>query len=109
MNWGKAGDSIWVNPPYGRSIGQWIDKAIEQSALGRTVVMLTMACTDTRWWETAWDHTHEIRFISGRLAFLDHEGNASNSAPKGSALLVFRPGSRRFPVPICYLVSKCGS
>ncbi|WP_309713392.1 DNA N-6-adenine-methyltransferase, partial [Armatimonas sp.] len=41
----------WMNPPYGRGVGEWIQKA-KQSAEqdGATVVCLMPARTDTSWW-----------------------------------------------------------
>src|SRR5690242_9535706 len=40
----------WMNPPYGRTIGQWMQKAYESSLQGATVVCLVPARTDTEWW-----------------------------------------------------------
>lgn len=75
----------WMNPPYGREIGKWMEKAYNASLGGATVVCLIPSRTDTRWW-----HKHamlgEIRFIKGRLKF----GDAKNSAPFPSAVVVFR-------------------
>ena len=75
----------WMNPPYGREIGKWIEKAYDSSLSGATVVCLVPSRTDTRWW-----HKHamkgEIRFIKGRLKF----GGAKNSAPFPSAVVIFR-------------------
>jgi len=83
--------TVWLNPPYGRSVGIWVDKAIEEAQRGCTVVMLTMACTDTQWWARAWRAAHEVRFITGRVHFLNSEGERANAAPKGSAIIVLRP------------------
>lgn len=41
--------TVWCNPPYGRQIGRWVEKAAESTAAGATVVMLLPARTDTRW------------------------------------------------------------
>ena len=38
---------VWCNPPYGRQIGKWVQKAHDSKA--ETVVMLLPARTDT-WW-----------------------------------------------------------
>lgn len=37
----------WCNPPYGRQIGKWVQKAAQSKC---TVVMLLPARTDTRWY-----------------------------------------------------------
>ena len=39
----------WMNPPYGRTIGQWMKKAYESSLEGATVVCLVPSRTDTKW------------------------------------------------------------
>lgn len=76
----------WMNPPYGRTIGQWMRKAYESSLNGATVVCLVPARTDTRWWHE-YAMRGEIEFIRGRLRF----GGHNNSAPFPSAVVVFRP------------------
>ncbi len=76
----------WMNPPYGRTIGQWMRKAYESSLSGATVVCLVPARTDTYWWHD-YAMKGEIEFIKGRLKF----GGHSNSAPFPSAVVVFRP------------------
>lgn len=77
---------VWMNPPYGRTIGQWMKKAHEESRRGALVVCLVPARTDTAWWHE-YAMQGEIRFIRGRLKFGGHR----NSAPFPSALVIFRP------------------
>src|SRR3990167_6493763 len=36
---------VWMNPPYGRQIGQWVKKAYESAQGGATVVCLLPART----------------------------------------------------------------
>jgi phage N-6-adenine-methyltransferase len=83
QNW--SNDICWMNPPYGREIGKWIQKAYKSSLEGATVVCLIPARTDTAWWHD-YVTKGEIRFIRGRLKF----GSATNSAPFPSALVIFR-------------------
>jgi phage N-6-adenine-methyltransferase len=85
----RDGGWVWCNPPYGRQIGDWIDKAIVEAERGTRIVMLVFASTDTQWFARAWNSASEVRFIQGRIRFLDHEGQPRNAAPKGSCLLVF--------------------
>lgn len=73
----------WMNPPYGRNIGEWMKKALESEA---TVVCLVPARTDTKWWHDYAMKASEIRFVKGRLKF----GDSKNSAPFPSAIIVFR-------------------
>jgi phage N-6-adenine-methyltransferase len=76
--------NCWMNPPYGRGIGQWVKKAYDSSKKGASVVCLLPARTDTKWW-----HDYCMRgtvyFIKGRLKFGGHK----NSAPFPSAVVVF--------------------
>lgn len=81
----------WMNPPYGRQIGKWIEKAYRESQNGATVVCLLPSRTDTRWWHD-YCMKGEIRFIKGRLKF----GGSKNSAPFPSAVVIFREGSTRY-------------
>ncbi len=78
--------TCWMNPPYGRDIGKWVRKAFESSGEGATVVCLIPARTDTAWWHDYVTKADEVRFVRGRL----HFGDARNSAPFPSAIVVFR-------------------
>ena len=87
-----AGGVVWMNPPYGRTIGEWMHKAVSESDKGATVVCLVPARTDTAWFQdTALARQAtgraEVRFIRGRLKF----GTAKDAAPFPNALVVFRP------------------
>lgn len=77
----------FCNPPYGRSIGAWVNKAYQSSLRGAIVVMLIPARTDTRWFHNYIYGKAEIRFLRGRLKF----GGSKNSAPFPSMVVVFRP------------------
>lgn len=77
----------WMNPPYGREIGQWVKKAYSESLYGATVVCLLPARTDTAWWHDYVLPFAKVTFIRGRLKF----GTATNSAPFPSAVAVFYP------------------
>jgi phage N-6-adenine-methyltransferase len=78
--------TCWMNPPYGRGIGEWVKKAYEHGEAGGTVVCLLPARTDTAWWHD-YCIKGEVTFIRGRLKFGGHK----NSAPFPSAVVVFRP------------------
>ncbi len=77
--------SVWMNPPYGREIPKWVEKAYEESQKGCTVVCLVPARTDTQWWHE-FCMKGEIRFIKGRLKFV----GGKYSAPFPSAVVIFR-------------------
>lgn len=78
--------NVWCNPPYGRSVGDWVEACSLYKGLS---VMLLPARTDTRWFH---DYIYnnpraEIRFIKGRLKF----GGAKGDAPFPNMVVVFRP------------------
>ena len=81
------GDRNFVNPPYGREIIKWCEKATIEWMDGALVVMLVPSRTDTQWWHRFIMNADEIRFIEGRLTFDGHKGK---SAPFPSAVVVFR-------------------
>lgn len=90
MDW--KGLRCWMNPPYGRQIGRWVEKAAEGGA--EIVVTLLPARTDTRWFH---DHIYgkaEIRFLKGRLKFSGHKWNA----PFPNMVVIFR-GNKKFNPP----------
>lgn len=97
--WSKEDDGLkqdwtglraWMNPPYGRVIGDWVKKAATGGA--DVVVCLLPARTDTRWFH---DYIYqkpnvEVRFIKGRLKF----GGSKNSAPFPSMIVIFNPPTK---------------
>ena len=74
----------WMNPPYGREIGKWVEKAYKSSLKGATVVCLLPARTDTSWWHD-YCMKGQIEFIRGRVKF----GNSKHGAPFQSAIVIF--------------------
>lgn len=85
QDWSK--DIVFMNPPYGREIKHWVQKAYEESLKGATVVCLIPARTDTSYWhEYIFGKADDIRFIKGRLKF----GDGKNSAPFPSAVIVYK-------------------
>lgn len=84
-------NSVWCNPPYGREIGNWVEKAYylhknRVTGITPVIVMLLPARTDTRWFHDYIYGKAEIRFIKGRLKF----GGSKNSAPFPSMVVIFR-------------------
>jgi len=80
---------VWMNPPYGRTIGKWMEKAYKESQSGSIVVCLVPARTDTAWWHD-YAVKGEIRFLRGRLKFEQPGFVKNNSAPFPSAIVIFR-------------------
>jgi phage N-6-adenine-methyltransferase len=81
--------TCWMNPPFGREIEQWVEKAYKETSRGSTVVCLVPARTDTGWWHD-YCLKGEVRFIRGRVHFTDAAGKSGR--PRfGSAIVIFRP------------------
>lgn len=91
--------TCWMNPPYGRGIAAWVEKAYLSSQNGATVVCLIPARTDTAYWHDYVMKADEVRFVRGRLHFDGgHEAKAHN-APFPCAVVVFRAaGSSVLPL-----------
>ena len=93
-NWSLMDGPAWMNPPYGREVGDWVQQAYIAKDDGMTSVCLLPARTDTKWWGIFYDHTtwrtwdprDEIRFLKGRIKFV----GAENCAPFPSAIVVLR-------------------
>ena len=89
QSWDRGG-AVFCNPPYGREIGKWVQKAHEEAiAGGYPIVLLIPARTDTSYFH---DHIYgkaEIRFVRGRLRFTDEEGNAADPAPFPSMGVIY--------------------
>ncbi|MCR2831460.1 phage N-6-adenine-methyltransferase [Acidithiobacillus ferrooxidans] len=94
-SWGEPGGAgaVWVNPPYGRALGSWIDKMIAEAYRGVKMIALVPARTGTKWWHKAIDAGAEAEFLRGRLRFLDGDGNPRDAAPFDSALLWWNAGA----------------
>lgn len=77
QNW--EGEICFVNPPFGREQASWIKKGYEESLKpNTTVVFLIPARTDTRAFHKYLYKKAEIRFIKGRLKFI----NPDSTTPK---------------------------
>lgn len=86
QSWG--GYRVFCNPPYGRELHKWVEKAYKEKDRAELIVMLIPARTDTKYFHEYIYHKAEIRFIRGRLKF----GNAINGAPFPSMLVIFKRG-----------------
>jgi phage N-6-adenine-methyltransferase len=95
--WGN----VFVNPPYSQ-IEQWTKKCYQEAYNGNaTVVLLAAARPDTRYW---WDFSRhgEVRFIKGRLKFIDPSKDKQTGAPFPSAVVIFRKNFQRLTPTTAY-------
>ena len=110
MEW-SAYRRVWLNPPYGRGIENWMRKAYEESRLGCLVVCLVPARVDTRWWHDWVAGKARVTFLKGRLRFIrysDNSGARADAAPFPSALVIYEPDlDRRSEFVMPPLERKC--
>jgi site-specific DNA-methyltransferase (adenine-specific) len=82
QDWSK--EIVFCNPPYGRELPLWVEKAYNENKKGAKIVMLIPARTDTRYFHNFIYNKHKIIFLKGRLKF----GGSKNSAPFPSMLVI---------------------
>ena len=80
---------VWLNPPYGRQLGLWVQKAIAEVQTGRAevVCLLIPGRTDTRWWHSLMDAGAQFHFLPGRIRFLRENGEPGDASPFPSVLV----------------------
>lgn len=84
----SGGGAVWMNPPYGRSIGAWMAKARQTARAGAVVVCLVPVRSSAAWWhDLVLASGAEVRYVRGRLTF----GSATSTAPFASAVVIYRP------------------
>jgi hypothetical protein len=75
---------VWLNPPYGRLAGDFIDRLADDFAVGNidaAIALVNAHCTDTSWFQRLWHHTlcftnHRINFEAGTA---DRSGSTHGS------------------------------
>ena len=87
--WNTDG-TAWCNPPYGRKVGAWVEKAYNEGVAWNPSVLLLPARVDTKWFHkfAGWA---EVRLLKGRILFQ----GAKQGATFPSMLMRFGPGAKR--------------
>ena len=81
---------IWLNPPYNRN-SHFMEKAVEQSLMGKLIVALIFVRSDTQWWhDWVMPYASEIRLVKGRIYFSKADGTCG-PATSPSCIIVFPP------------------
>lgn len=83
---------VWLNPPYGRQVGAWLERLSQHPAGG---IALVFARVETAvWHDHVWPHADLIAFPRGRLTFYRPDGTpgAGNSGAP-SALIAYGLGA----------------
>lgn len=87
----------WMNPPYGRSIANWISKLYLEWEQGAQFVALLPARTDTLWFQYYLHAAWGILFLKGRLRY---EYRCADPGCDEITLWLYGPG-RGKTVPFC--------
>lgn len=82
---------VFMNPPYGRSISTWVEKARLEVDSGNSelAVCLVPVRSDSIWWHANCMKADEIRLLDQRIEFI----GSTNKAPFPVCLVIFRKGS----------------
>lgn len=85
-----SGETVFVNPPYGRHVKKWVAKCcLEGRKKNTTVVMLIPSRTGTSYFhKIIKPFATEIRFIEGRIKFIA-DGKRKDPAPFDSMIVIF--------------------
>lgn len=89
------GGRVWLNPPYGRHVGDFVAKFVEEHEAGRIaagILLVNAHCTDTDWFQSLWD---------GVLCFTDHRidfygDDKRSGSTHGSVFVYFGPEKKAF-------------
>lgn len=75
-------ETLYLNPPYGRKIGKWVEKLVSHYEAGDVIEAITLvpSRTDTKWYRMLRDYP--VCSVSGRLKFV----GSKKSAPFPSAV-----------------------
>lgn len=86
---------VFVNPPYGRCLGEWAEKVNNEYKNGNAeeILLLVPSRTDTKWYQSL--NQHQRCNVSGRLKF-HNPNNKNNAAPFPSVLFYLGKRSSRF-------------
>jgi hypothetical protein len=84
---------VWLNPPYGRSVGKWTKKLIKHG----NGLCLVFARTDTKWFQEIAKEASWILFIKNRVRFVDASTLEESSNNPGAPSCLIAIGNQ--PVP----------
>jgi site-specific DNA-methyltransferase (adenine-specific) len=98
--WREWTGRVFINPPYGRAIRDWMRKVALERHRCDLIVALVPCRTDTDWWHQYAMLADEIRFVRGRLSFEGVVAPKGHNAPFPSVILIFGHGIWDTPGPV---------
>jgi hypothetical protein len=78
---------VWMNPPYGRTMRQWVERLIEH---GSGTALIPVAAGTKLWQEVVFPNASAIHFYRHRIKFLRRDGKDDEMvSPQASAIVAF--------------------
>lgn len=69
------GNNIWINPPYDiKSITAFVNRAIQETTLGKSITLLLPVKSDQQWFHTLVEEGAQFIFIRKRVKFRRRNG-----------------------------------
>jgi hypothetical protein len=82
--WREWHGRVWLNPPYGQTVPDFLVRLVEHGH----GIALVFSRTETQWWHDTAPKADSVCFIKGRVAFIRADGYSAPSQ-MGSALIAF--------------------
>lgn len=79
---------VWMNPPYGPTTGQWMDRFIEHGH----GIALVFSRTDASWCQRALRTADATLFMNGRIDFIPGKENQHKRSRAGAGTVLFAMG-----------------
>ena len=96
--------NVWLNPPYAQPlIKEFADHVVNEylsEHIGQACVLVNNA-TETRWLQAMLLVCDAVCFPSGRVKFMDREGNATGAPLQGQAIVYFGENIAKFKEAFC--------
>jgi len=82
---------VWLNPPYGNAVGDWVDKLLSEYSLGNVqeALFLVAARTDTQWFRKLREFSR--CFLWGRISFVNGVTGETGDPAGFPSMLVHLP------------------
>lgn len=91
QTWGK-GKTYWLNPPYSKT-SDWTKKANDSAKQGAIIVALLPNRSATKWYSENIASTGAIIQLTGRVSFLNAQGEAMQGDAPFNSIIVIWPAS----------------
>lgn len=99
IEWNTSGKkTVWMNPPYGKTMSAAVNKFIEQYSKGNFLegIVLCNNATDTKWFSLLADNSSSFCFTNHRISFEQYDGKNVSGNTRGQTFLYFGKQSHLF-------------